>query len=120
MKVILRRVTKTPLDFDVKANEITFKGYLQYHGGKLILLKANLQGSILKDCDVCAEEFKMPLDEKIEFFISDGMYKDEDSIELDVIESFDGAVEIEELLHSEIELIRSDYHSCESCKNSVD
>ena len=118
MKVILRRVTKTQLDFDVKSNEITFKGYLQYHGGKLILLKANLQGSILKDCDVCAEEFTMPLDEKIEFFISDGMYKDEDSVNLDVIESFDGEVEIEELLHSEVELIKSDYYSCDECKHS--
>jgi len=118
VKVILRRVTKTPLDFDIKSNEITFKGYLQYHGGKLILLKANLQGIILKDCDVCAEEFTMPLDEKIELFISDGMYKDEDGINLDVIESFDGEVEIEELLHSEVELIRSDYHSCDECKHS--
>ena len=118
MKVILRRVTKTPLDFDVKSKEITFKGYLQYHGGKLILLKANLQGNILKDCDICAEEFTIPLDEKIEIFISDGIFKDEDGINLDVIESFDGAVEIEELLHSEVELIRSDYHSCDECKHS--
>ena len=115
MKVVLRRVTKTPLDFDIKSNEITFKGYLQYHGGKLILLKANLVGETLNDCDVCAEEFKMSLDEKIEFFISDGIYKDEDGICLDVIESFNGAVEIEELLHSEVELIKSDYHFCESC-----
>ena len=118
MKVILRRVTKTALDFDIKANEITFKGYLQYHGGKLILLKANLVGETLNDCDVCAEEFKMSLDEKIEFFISDGIYKDENNIALDVIESFDGEVEMEELLNSEVELIRSDYHSCENCKNS--
>lgn len=118
MKVILRRVTKTPLDFDVKSNEITFKGYLQYHGGKLILLKANLQGTILKDCDVCAEEFTIPLDEKIEIFICDGMYKDDDGINLDVIESFDGEVEIEELLNSEVELIKSDYHSCNECLHS--
>ena len=120
MKVILRRVTKTPLDFDVKADEITFKGFLQYHGGKLILLKAKLEGNILKDCDICAEEFTMPVDEKIELFISDGMYKDEDGIQYDVVESFDGAVEIEELLNSEIELIKSDYHSCDECKHSDD
>ncbi len=118
MKVILRRVTKTPLDFEVKADKITFKGYLQYHSGKLILLEASLKGEILRDCDICAEEFTMPLDEKIKFFISDGVYKDEDSIELDVIESFDGEVEIEELLHSEVELIKSDYISCDECKHS--
>jgi len=118
LKVILRRVKKTPLDFTVKSNEITFKGYLQYHTGKLILLKANLNGFIEKSCDVCAEEFKMSLNEEIEFFISDGIYEDDNSIELDVVESFNGSADIEELLNSEIELIKSDYHSCDECKHS--
>jgi len=118
VKVILRRVKKTPLDFEVKSDEITFKGYLQYHSGKLILLQANLKGSLFKSCDICAEEFKLLLDEDIEFYISDGVYEDENNIELDVVESLDGSVEIEELLNSEIELIRSDYHSCDECKHS--
>jgi len=116
MKIQLRKVTKTPLDFEVKSNEITFKGYLEYHGGKLILLKANLSGLLEKFCDICAEEFKMPLDENVEFFISDGIYEDDSNIELDVVESFNGIADIEELLVSEIELIKSDYHSCENCK----
>ena len=119
MKVTLRKVTKTPLDFEVKSNEITFKGYLEYHGGKLILLKAALSGFLEKPCDTCAEEFKMPVKEEIEFFISDGIYEDEDNIELDVVESLDGVADMEELLASEIELIKSDYHSCESCTNSA-
>jgi len=118
VKIILRRVKQTPLDFEVKSNEITFKGYLQYHAGKLILLKAKLEGSLLKSCDICAEEFKLSLDEDVEFYISDGVYEDEDNIELDVVESLDGEVEIEELLSSEIELIKSDYHSCDECKHS--
>ncbi len=116
MKVMLRKVTKTPLDFELKSDEITFKGYLEYYEGKLILLKAKLEGSLLKPCDICAEEFKLDVDEDIEFFISDGLYEDDGSIELDVVESFDGNADIDELLHSEIELIRSDYHSCDNCK----
>jgi uncharacterized metal-binding protein YceD (DUF177 family) len=118
VKIILRRVKQTPLDFELKSDEITFKGYLQYHGGKLILLKAKLEGSLLKSCDICAEEFKLSLDEDVEFYISDGVYEDEDNIELDVVESLNGEVEIEELLNSEIELIKSDYHSCDECKHS--
>ena len=117
MKVTLRKVTKTPLDFEVKSGEITFKGYLEYHGGKLILLKADLSGSLSKLCDICAEEFEMPIKEEVEFFISDGIYEDENSIELDVVESFNGMADIDELLNSEIELIKSDYHSCKNCKN---
>ena len=118
MKVVLRRVKQTPLDFEVKSDEITFKGYLQYHAGKLILLRANLKGSLFKSCDICAEEFKLSLDEDVEFYISDGVYEDKDNIELDVVESLDGIVEIQELLNSEIELIKSDYHSCDECKHS--
>lgn len=117
MKVTLRKVRQTPLDFELTSDEITFKGYLQYHSGKLILLKADLQGFLVKPCDFCAEEFKLSVDEKVEFFISDGIFEDDVNIELDVIESFDGNVEMEEILNSEIELIKSDYHQCDNCKN---
>ena len=116
MKITLRKVTKTPLDFDVKSDEITFKGYLEYHLGKLILLNATLKGFIKKPCDICAEEFKLAVDEEVKFFISDGIYEDENGIEFDVVESFNGIADIEELLASEIELIKSDYHACDSCK----
>ena len=118
MKVILRKVTKTPLDFDVKSNEITFKGYLQYHGGKLILLKADLKGPLGTECSTCGENIELTLDEKVEFFISDGIYNDEDNIDIDVVESFNSSADIDELLLSEIELIKSDYHSCDECKHS--
>ena len=115
MKVILRRVTKTPLDFEVKSNEITFKGYLEYHAGKLILLKADLKGSVDTDCSKCGEEFKLSVDEKVEFFISDGLYEDENNIDIDVVESFNSLADLDELLNSEIELIKSDYHNCKNC-----
>ncbi len=119
MKVALRKVTKTPLDFRVVSDTITFKGSLEYHSGKLILLKATLSGLLEKSCDSCAEEFTMPLNEKIEFFISDGMYEEENDTLLDVVESFDGVIDIDEILNSEIELIKSDYHSCQNCKNKI-
>ncbi len=116
MKVSLKKVNKTPLDFEVKSNEITFKGYLQYDADKLILLKARLNGKIDADCDVCANEYKLDIDEEIEFFISDGIYeKSEDSL-LDVVEALDSIADLEELMNSEIELIKSDYNSCEDCK----
>ena len=118
MQVTLRKVGKTPLDFEVKSNEMTFKGYLQYDADKLILLKAKLSGKLNTDCDVCAEEFTLDVDEDIEFYISDGIYeKHEDSL-LDVVESFDSMADLEELMNSEIELIKSDYNSCENCKTN--
>jgi len=118
MQITLRKITKTPLDFEIKSGEIIFKGYLEYHSGKLILLKANLKGLLEKACDTCAEEFKLPLNEEVNFFISDGIYEGDNNIDLDVVESLNDIVDIEELLASEIELIKSDYHSCENCKQN--
>ena len=117
MKITLRKITKTPLDFDIKSNEITFKGYLEYHVGKLILLKADLIGLVDIQCSSCGEDFKLSLDEKVEFFISDGLY-DGDDMDMDIVESFNSLADIDELLNSEIELIKSDYHSCKNCKST--
>ena len=117
MKVTLRKVGKTPLDFEVKSDKITFKGFLEYYSGKLILLKANLSGIVNTECSLCGKEMEVPVDEKVEFFISDGIYESsDDEIDLDVVESLDSTADIDELLHSEIELIKSDYFTCDDCK----
>ncbi len=118
MKIVLRKVSSTPLDFEVKSNEITFKGYLQYDADKLILLQAELSGKIDVSCDICADEFALEVDEELEFFISDGLYEKHEELLLDVVESLDSTVDLAELMNSEIELIKSDYHSCESCKKN--
>lgn len=118
MQIVLRKVGKTPVDFEVKSDEIIFKGYLQYDADKLILLKARLSGKIDVDCDVCADEFKLSVDEEIEFFISDGVYEKEEDSLVDVVESFNSIADLDELMNSEIELIKSDYNSCKKCNSS--
>ncbi|MCF6341142.1 MAG: hypothetical protein L3J10_10415 [Sulfurimonas sp.] len=118
MKVTLRKVGKTPVDFEINSNEITFKGYLQYDANKLILLKAKLDGKIITNCDICANEFKLDIDEEVEFFISDGIYEKSEEAILDVVESLDSMANLEDLMNSEIELIKNDYNSCEDCVNS--
>ena len=118
MRVALRKITKTPLDFDIESDKITFKGYLQYDSGKLVLLKAKLSGYIDVDCDICADEFELDVDEDIEFFISDGIYKSKDDTLIDVVEAMDSMVDLDEILHSELELIKSDYKCCKNCKSN--
>ena len=115
MKVTLRKVGKTPSDFEIKSGKITFKGFLQYDADKLILLKAKLSGSLDLDCSSCGNEFNKKIDEDVEFFISDGLYEDDSGTLLDVVESFDSTIDMDELLHSEVELIKSDYNNCPEC-----
>jgi len=116
VKVILRKVTSTPLDFEIKSDEITFKGFLQYHSGKLILLKATLSGKINTNCNICADEFKLDVDETIEFYLHSGIYEVENEVLLDVVECFNDTADLDEILNSELELIKSDYNTCKNCK----
>ncbi|MGL7298935.1 hypothetical protein, partial [Salmonella sp. NW910] len=74
-----------------------------------------ISGTLEKSCDICAQDFNLKVNEEVEFFINDGIYEDDSSTLLDVVESLDGNVDLEEILHSEIELIKSDYHSCGNC-----
>jgi len=116
VKVILRKVTSTPLDFEIKSDEIIFKGFLQYHSGKLILLKATLSGKINTNCNVCADEFKLDVDETVEFYLHSGIYEVENEVLLDVVECFDDTADLDEILNSELEIIKSDYNTCKNCK----
>ena len=117
MKIRLIKVGATPLDFEEKSNEMTFKGYLQYHANKLILLKAKLSGKINTDCNVCADEFELDINEEIEFYLHSGVYSANDDTLLDVVECLDDTADLQDILNSELELIKSDYNTCKNCKN---
>jgi uncharacterized metal-binding protein YceD (DUF177 family) len=120
MKITLRKVTKSPLEFEKSLDGINIKGTLVYDTDKLILLEAKLSGNIEIECAVCGEEFDLEVDEELKFHISDGVFVDEDNSMIDVVEAKNGELDIDELLHSEIELIKSDYHCCEFCEMSED
>jgi uncharacterized metal-binding protein YceD (DUF177 family) len=120
MKITLRKVGKTPFEFENTVDNITIKGYLQYDNGKLILLEAQLQGMLEVTCAICAEEFELEVDEELKFYISDGVYVDEDNTLIDVVETQDGILDVDQLVRSEIEMIKSDYHCCEDCEYGED
>ncbi|WP_324171337.1 hypothetical protein [Sulfurimonas sp.] len=116
MKIKLIKIGRTPLDFEVKSDEIIFKGYLEYYADKLILLKAKLNGFVKTQCSQCGKEVEVAQNEDVEFYISDGAYDDTNNLAIDIVESFDSQADLDELLKSEIELIKSDYHSCQDCR----
>jgi len=121
MKVTLRKVGKSPFEFEKKLQDITLKGYMQYNNENgLILLDAKLSGILETDCAVCGDEFELDVDEDLKFFISDGIYKDENNSFIDVVETKNGELDIDELIQSEIESIKSDYYCCEFCEIGED
>ncbi len=117
MKIQFRRIGTAPQPFDLRSGDVTFSGTLELKKRTLTLLKAHIGGSIKLPCDICAETVERQLDEEVEFLLSDGISSVEDE-EYDIVEVEDSVIDLDEILHSEIELIKSDYFSCESCKTN--
>ena len=120
MKITLRKVGRSPFNFEKNHEQISLKGFLQYDKEKLVLLDAKLNGFVEAECAICGEEFELEVDEDLKFYISDGVFIDENNSMIDVVEAKNGELDIDELLESEIELIKSDYHCCEFCEMGED
>jgi uncharacterized metal-binding protein YceD (DUF177 family) len=116
MNIPFRRIGATPQSFEVSKDGVALKGTLVSKRRGLVFLKAYLKGSLTLPCDICAEPFDTVLDEALELLLSDGVFEGSDD-DIDVVEMHQGMIDLDEVLHSEIELIRSDYHSCPNCKN---
>lgn len=115
MKIPFRKIGTSSQEFHIHENDADFKGALIHHQRSLIMLNGHIKGTLNVTCDICAENFDTILDEKLTFLLSDGIFNGHDE-DYDVVESLNGIIEIDELLSSELESIRSDYHRCPDCQ----
>jgi len=118
MNIPFRHLGKIPQPFEISKDDIHLSGTLLRKEGDLFLMQAHMNGKLSVFCDICAEQFDIMLDDEINLLLSDGIYRGSVS-ELDVVE-MNGSVDMDELLHSEIGLVKSDYHRCELCKKQND
>jgi len=120
MKINFSKITKTPTDFKINLDDLAVEGEVVYTKYALADLKATLTGLLEVDCVSCGETFKEKLDETLELTLSDGIYTATNETLEDVIEIENSIVNFDELFQSEIELIKNDYHRCESCLNTTE
>jgi uncharacterized metal-binding protein YceD (DUF177 family) len=116
MKIGFSKVGSTPVSFEISKEKVEFSGTLVKNSRSLIQLEAQITGQIELPCDACAEEFENTLNESVQFYLSDGIYKNDDEYEHDVVEVEHSMIDLEEILESEIELYKSGYFNCEKCK----
>ena len=83
-------------------------------------LTATLKGRVSLECDRCAATYEEAVDETVTFTLTDTPYKrqegDTGEQDYDIIEFLDGNVDLDEIIISEINAIRYDYHRCEACQ----
>ena len=114
MKVEFKKIPKSGIDFEIEAQNIKLFGFCTKIRNNLVKCTGKIDGSFLHDCDRCGEDFIAKIDQDFEVYASDGIYENEDF--LDVIEFFKGYVDFNEILQNEIESYKSEYLYCDKCK----
>lgn len=115
MKIAFRKIANVPKDIALEIEGIFLQGQLERIDSKIVRLKGKILGDIELICDNTGEEYIYHLDVPLVLYISDGIWDSQsqsrklDSFE--VIEFFDGFIDLHYILESEIESIRSDYHT---------
>ena len=79
-----------------------------------IIIKGTLLGKVSVECIKCLNEFEKEINEKVNFKVVKPPYSGFDE-EYDIIEQKE--FNIDEILKSEIELIKADYNICPKCEN---
>ena len=96
---------------------VHFCGEAKQISKHLVECKGVLKGVVAHNCDRCAEEFELKVDESVEVFAHEGFYKDKEGEPLlNIVEFFDGYIDFTMLGQSELEAFRSGYHYCPNCQ----
>ena len=121
MKIEFRKIPLQDTEFEITSNSVKFLGTFSKISSKLAKINSKLYGNYDVDCCKCGITFDIPVDSDIEFLLSDGIYSSENhDEELVIIEVEDHFLDFNEVLHSELESLRSEYHVCDNCKTNDD
>ena len=114
MKIEMRKITQVPKPFLLECNGLVLQGEIYREKQNIFRMEALLNGRLELICDHSGDIFLKDIHEPLVLRISDGVCNMQSQNfrldDMDVIEFFDGFVDIEYILKSEIESIKSDYH----------
>ena len=119
MKVEFKRAPQTPKELEVVLNSVKIEGTFCKISQSLVKIDAMLIGNTDIDCCRCGKTDNIEVNEKLDFLLSDRIIKNDESEDL-VIEIENGLIDFDEIIQSELEAIKSDYHICEQCSNNND
>lgn len=120
MKIEFRKVPLQESEFKVSLNSVKFLGTFSKISSKLAKIDSKISGNYDVDCCKCGSSFVISLDEKVKFLLSDGIYSSENDNdeEFVIIEVEKHILDFDEILHSELESLNSEYHICEDCETN--
>jgi uncharacterized metal-binding protein YceD (DUF177 family) len=120
MKIYFKKIPSTLKDIEYESNSVKIEGSLSRISAQLVKLDSKMNGRLMAYCSRCGRDIELSLkDEEFNIIVSDGVPSGD--MEDDVsFEFFDGYIDFEEIIQSELETIKSDYHICKDCVDTDD
>lgn len=119
MKIEFKKVQTIEKEFNIKLDSVEFSGTFCRISQNLIKLQSKIVGKLLVDCCKCGDEHYINLEESQDFILSDGEFSSENEREGEIIIEIENhIVDFDEILLSELESIKSDYHVCNNCQSN--
>ena len=113
MKIEFRKIAGEFNPFDMEFEGLVIKGNFKKISNSMVVIEFKIDGCLSHPCDICAEDFELFFDENLKLTLNDGNYSGDD---MDIIEIYDHFIDFDEIIGSEIEALKSDYHYCDKCK----
>lgn len=117
MKIVFKKIPHVGVDFETSLENIKFYGKLEKKSKNLVHCSGKLEGSFTCLCDRCGDDLLWKVNEKIDLQVSDGLYHNSEEL-VEVMEFFDETINLDTILQSEIETLKSDYHYCVTCREN--
>ena len=114
MKIEFRKAPQTPKELVVEYNSVKIEGTFCKISQSLVKVDAVLLGNTDIDCCRCGISEIIEVDEELHLLLSDGVYNKDESEYL-VIEVENNLIDFDEIIESELNSIKSDYHICKDC-----
>lgn len=117
MKIEFKKVPTVDKHFEFVMDSVKIEGTFCRIAPSLVRVQSMITGSISVDCCKCGKEYETELHEDLKLILSNGLFQSDREFEEDIIEINGEIIDFEDILNSEIESIRFDYHLCTECLN---
>ncbi len=116
MTVNFAKVKYSGSELNYNKDGVSIVGTLEKVNRDSVKLDSTFKSTVTVTCSRCGKEFTKEVEYPLELILSDGRYNNSD--EIDVIEFFDGNIDITYISESEIASIQEDYNFCQDCKEA--
>jgi len=118
MEISFLKIKQNPVEINYSEGTSSIIGTIERVNRNSVKLNSTFKASIKVICNRCGKGYIVDANYPLELLLSEGRYNSND--EIDVVEFFDGKIDLKYLIESEIASIEEGYNFCESCIDNKD